>query len=227
MNFEDLIYDVKMIYGTAKDDSRLEISMLEDLLNNSRAKYIRETFLSSVTIDRQWVQSIGVKYGTKVNSGDNSEVAETSINFAKYSLPKVVNLTLPHNESINPAIFRISMISGQERIYPTTMDLLVEMIRLNDIRTKVFKYFINAIESVYIWPCTILKAKFELILNNPLDAGIDIRNNYPLDASGARYVILDVLANELRMEYEMIKDIVNNAADDLRIAKSILNEKPR
>ena len=161
MTIKELVWDMRILLRQLTDDSSVNDAHLIHKLNIYRALYIVEQYNMGYRLEEEWFQRLPLTECTPVNSGDDPNVPYTSINFGKFTLPRVIEL--PGGVSL-----KLRTSSMALEIYWKNMSELMQMIKSKDYRVKIFKFYTRIGNEFYIYPYTE-KIATQAILFNPLD----------------------------------------------------------
>ena len=162
MTLRELRSDILLILSHSKvsKDKRFWEGHIDFLIHKYRARAIRETFQRQGYIDPMWMQDLGVRKTTIVNSAEEREVACGNLALAKLTLPPI--LSLPDDNGV----VRISSTSVQKTFYRIDVERFFD-IDPSSIRAK-FDYYIRVASSFY-FPSLPEEVRPILLLDNPMD----------------------------------------------------------
>lgn len=189
MTREEIIYDIMMQATKLQvpDDSRFnEPHYIGYLVDEKRAKEIRDTYVRSGVIDPTWVQDMGVMNLTKVESSDDPNVADCGLIFGKVTVPPIVSF-----KSGDLGIYSITSKCRTERYYPVeNMDKFMQIINFGRTRAN-WNYYMRIGNSIYTYPFKKQIAA-RLILEHPLDGYVLLTENVANDAlvAGSGYSVV-------------------------------------
>lgn len=144
-------------------DFRVSNRHIQFLVQQYRARGIREEYKRNMQIDPSWLQDFGRVEFTKVNSGDDPLIPYTSMDLSKLTIPQVVSL--PNDAGV----YRVNGSSKQKRYYPITVERFFSLVE-GSIRNK-FCYFFRVGTALYVNEL-IDEGNTVLILDDPLDGYI-------------------------------------------------------
>ena len=220
MTIEEMVWDILEIKGALEDDSDLEELWVLQKVNQYRAIHIEMEFNLTNEINPIWLQRIHSFNFEKVTSADDPAITVGSIEFGKAVLPRVIKL------SDDFGTYRLSGSGGVSQLEPCDFNRLVMNAELKDFHGQ-YGYYSKVGDIVYVSPYIMTGAAI-VIVENPFDIKVNengvlrdmtVSDNYPLDATLAQRVILDVLTKDLALAANAITDIVNDSQDKFKIMK--------
>ncbi|MCC7514546.1 MAG: hypothetical protein IT212_07620 [Bacteroidia bacterium] len=165
----EYIYDLKRLLskGNVTDDSRLNNNHLGFLLDQRRAKEIRDSYKRNPVIEPIWIQDYGLTEFTPVNKNeDSSIVSGITAKFSKAILPSVVSLIDPISNTHDLGTYSIRSSDGKNEFQYLSADKLF-LLTEESVLSKISSY-IKIGNAVYLTP-QVRYAKPLLVLESPLD----------------------------------------------------------
>jgi hypothetical protein len=222
MKLNYLVYDIREIKKAIDDDSDLDDLWIINKINMYRGIIIDELFALRGEIDQSWAQRTPRFKFEKVNSADDPNVSITSVTLGKYKLPKVISL--PDDEGT------ISVMSGGRirEFSRTDFNSLMLRIEVNEERHPYDGWYARVGDEIYVYPYTIYGQAIIIaddptsvkIVEDGVERDFDITDEYPLDASLAQRIVLQILTRDLAISDGQIADIINDSQDQLKILTS-------
>jgi hypothetical protein len=165
---QEYIYDLKRLLtkGGITDESRLNNNHLGFLLDQRRAKEIRDSYKRNPVIEPVWIQDYGIFELTPVTKEEDKSILSCDCKFSKAVLPGIVSLMDPISNTSDLGVYSIRSSCGTylyHQMSPAKMPLL----HSDSIMSKI-KYFTRVGNAIYLTP-VVKKARAFLILDNPLD----------------------------------------------------------
>lgn len=185
------IYDLKRLLskGPVVDESRLNNKHLGFLLDQRRAKEIRDTFKRNPVIETTWLQDYGMIDCTPVNRAeDKSIVTGSDCTFSKIRLPKIISINDPLSNTNDLGTYSIRSFDGRTEYSQISADKIF-LLNKDSILSKVPQYC-KIGNDVYLTP-DARRVRAILILESPLD-GFILDNTYQLSGSlviGTVYIV--------------------------------------
>lgn len=172
----EYIYDLKRLLTKSRitDETRLSNRHLGFLLDQRRAKEIRDSYKRNPVIEPIWLQDIGIFELTPVSKAEDKSIAVTNCKFSKAEIPKVVSLMDPISNTSDLGTYSIRSASGEHQFNYMSADK-INLLHPDSIMAKM-KFFTKIGNFIYLTP-EIRKARAILILDNPLD-GYVLENLY-------------------------------------------------
>lgn len=208
------IYDIKRLLskGGITDDSRLNDNHLGFLVDQKRAKEIRDTFKRNAVIEPVWLQDIGIFNLTPVNKAEDKSVSVCDCKFSKAMLPPVVSIMDSISNTPDIGTYSIRSATGESEYHymnVTKMGLL----NPSSIQSKMRNYT-KIGNAIYLTP-EVLKARAILILDSPLD-GFILDNMYIVSgtlAIGTSYTVASGNITHNGIKYQLGQTFVAVNAD--------------
>lgn len=173
----EAIFDIITILTKANftDDSRLDPDYIGYLVDEKRAKEIRDSYNRNPLIDPIWLQDYGVFDLTAVNYADDKSFDFLKCKMAKATLPPVVSFQNGLASANNLGVYSLRSVSGSEEFHFKQHSKLIEVIQ--DVPAthvlRKFSYYTKLQNAIYAvsgdgnaYP---KKLRAILILENPLD----------------------------------------------------------
>lgn len=162
------IYDVKRLLTKARvsDETRLNNNHLGFLLDERRAKEIRDTYKRNAVIEPVWLQDYGVFDLTPVQKAEDKGIAFSNCKYSKAEIPKVISLMDPISNTSDIGTYSIRSVSGEHQYNYMSADK-THLISQDSIMSKM-RFFTKVGNMIYLAP-EIRKARAILILDSPLD----------------------------------------------------------
>jgi hypothetical protein len=162
MTLEQIIYDIKMILRATTDDTRISDAHLFRKILNYRTIFITQEYFQTGTINTSWLQRLGLKTLTPVNSADNPIIIDGTIKLGKFTMPAVIPI------GTEQGVYALYEGQRQKQIYRTIWPVLMHMISAKDGRLNLFRYYCKIGNDTYVYRF-IDQVEPILILDNPLD----------------------------------------------------------
>lgn len=225
MTYEDIIYDIREIYGALEDDSDLSDLWILHKLNNYRTVLIPEKYKLEPFIDPSWLQPLEKFDFTKTDAADDPAITYNSITLGRAELPEVVSL--PEDLGMN----RLTGSGGIVQFEPTDFDTLVMKALVKEVVHRNMGYYARVGRFVYVYPF-VMEGKAIIIAADPLKVKIHdgtsfrdptFSDPYPLDRNLAQFAVMQILTVDLKLTRESITDVVNDSQSNLRILKDRTN----
>lgn len=190
MTRKQLIYDIKRLLTKAgiTDDSRLSNEHLGFLIDQRRAKEIRDNFKRNNVIEPIWLQDYGIFELTPVNKAEDRSIAVCDCKFSKFVLPTVVSISDPLSNTPDIGTYSIRSVCGMYEFHYANIQKLSLM--TEGSITQKFRHFTKVGNAIYLTP-EVKFARAILILDNPLD-GYVLDNSYITSGnivSGTTYLV--------------------------------------
>lgn len=176
MTRKEAIYDIKEILTKSNitDDSRLDDDYIGHLLDQKRAKEIRDTFKRQPVIEPIWLQDMGTVNLTPVNVAEDRNISFCECALSKAVIPPVVSIADPMGNIPDLGVYSIRSVCGKyEYFYKNVAQM--GWLTHDSILSK-FRYYTRVYNSIYL-PNDIEKIRMLLILESPLD-GYILENTY-------------------------------------------------
>lgn len=173
---KEYIYDLRRLLTKAgiTDESRLDPDHTGFLIDQRRAKEIRDTYKRNPVIEPIWLQDYGITEFTPVNKAEDKSVSAYSCKFSKAVLPSVVSITDPMSNTPDIGTFSIRSASGEYEFHYMNSQKM-HLLHPDGIMSK-FRYYTKIGNAIYLTPET-KQARPILILDSPLD-GYVLDNAY-------------------------------------------------
>lgn len=164
----EYIYDLKRILtrGGLTDESRLNNNHLGFLIDQRRAKEIRDSYKRNPVIEPIWLQDYGMVEFTPVTKEEDKSILACDCKFSKAVIPSVVSLMDPISNTSDLGVYSIRSSCGKFQFNQISADKL-PLLHSDGIMSK-FKYFTRVGNAIYLTP-VVKKARIFLILDSPLD----------------------------------------------------------
>lgn len=174
----ELIYDLKRLltHSGITDESRLVNNHLGFLIDQRRAKEIRDTFKRNPVIEPIWIQDYGVFTLTSVNKAEDRGVSSSDFKFSKAVLPPVVSITDPIGNVPDLGTYSIRSTCGKFRYDYMNVEQMT-LLQSDSMQGK-FKYYSKVGNAIYLTP-EVHRARALLILDSPLDGYVLDTTNIP------------------------------------------------
>lgn len=168
MTRKEIIYDLKRLLTKAgiTDESRLNNNHLGFLVDQRRAKEIRDSFKRNPVIEPIWLQDYGIFNLSIVNKAEDRSVAICDCKFSKAVLPAVVSIVDSMSNTPDIGTYSIRSVCGQYLFHYMNSEKMTLLTPTN-ILGKL-KHYTKIGNAVYLTP-EVLKARAVLILDSPLD----------------------------------------------------------
>ncbi len=166
---QQYIYDLKrfLTKNSLTDDSRLNNNHLGFLIDQRRAKEIRDSYKRNPVIEPIWLQDYGLTEFTPVNKNeDKSIVSGCDSKFSKAVLPSVVSLIDPISNTHDLGTYSIRSTDGRNEFQYLSADKLF-LLNKDSVLSKISSY-VKIGNAVYLTP-QVRYAKPILVLESPLD----------------------------------------------------------
>jgi hypothetical protein len=162
MTLRELRSDIELIAEKSKvsKDHRLERPHLNFLIHKYAARSKRESFQRQGYIDPVWIQNLGIRTLTPVDSGEELPGYCSGITLGKVVLPRI--LSLPDDKGV----VRVSGTSQHSTYYGISIERFFDLDRTS-LRAKI-PYYMRSGDDFYLYP-TPNKAHFRFVLDNPMD----------------------------------------------------------
>lgn len=162
------IYDLKRLLSKSHvaGQSRLSNDHLGFLLDQRRAKEIRDTFRRTQVIEPTWLQDYGIFNLTPVSKAEDKSIAASNCKFSKAELPPVVEFTEPMSNTPNMGTYSIRSITGDVE-YNFLSATKFSLLHPDSIMSRM-KWYAKIGNHIYLTP-EVRKARALLVLDNPLD----------------------------------------------------------
>lgn len=208
------IYDLKRLLskGNVTDESRLNDNHLGFLIDQRRAKEIRDSYKRSPVIEPVWIQDCGAYDTTLVNRAEDQTVSISNCKFSKVVLPQVVSIMDPLSNISDLGTYSIrSVLTGTEYNYISSDK--ISLLHSDGIMS-LMKWYTKIGNAIYITPQD-KKIRALLILDSPLD-GYILDNSYIKTGSltvGITYIVAagNVTHNNIKYNVGETFVAVNNS----------------
>lgn len=165
------IYEIISIlrkFGYTDDDS-LDESFIGFLIDEKRAKEIRDSYNRNPEIDPVWVQDYGIFDLTEVNYADDKALSFLKCKLYKATLPPVVSFSNSLTNTGNLGMNGIySADAGTEYYYKNFTEFIFALNKVSDSHpARLFQYYTQLQRSIYATKGNKLRG--QLILERPLD----------------------------------------------------------
>lgn len=164
----EYIYDLKRLLtkGGITDESHLNNNHLGFLLDQRRAKEIRDTYKRNPVIEPIWVQDYGMFELTPVTKEEDKSILACDCKFSKAVLPGIVSLSDPISNTNDLGVHSIRSSCGTF-VFHQMSSAKMHLLHSDGIMAKM-KYFMRVGNAIYLTP-VVKKARAFLILDDPLD----------------------------------------------------------
>lgn len=222
MKAEDFVYDILEIMSMIEDDHDVDELWIINKFNQYRAIYIYQDYLRNTEINPSWLQRMLKQKVEKVTSADDPDITISSISLGKTIIPKVIGLP------DDLGLYRISGSSGIVHFDPVDFNTLMLKIDIGEDMNVQYGYCSRIGNVLYTYPVQ-MEIQGVIIAENPFDIKINdngvlrdmlVTDEYPMDASNAQRIILDILTNDLNLKIQTISDIVNDSQSQLKLLKN-------
>ncbi len=161
-------YDLKRLLtkGGLSDETRLNNNHLGFLLDQRRAKEIRDSYKRNPVIEPIWIQDYGMIDLTPVNKAEDKSIISCDCKFSKGQIPSVVSLMDPISNTSDLGTYSIRSSCGKFVFNQMSADKLY-LLHPDGIMSKL-KYFTKIGNNIYLTP-VVQKIRAFLILDSPLD----------------------------------------------------------
>ncbi len=171
MNRRSAIYEIITILRKFKytDDDSLDETFIGFLVDEKRAKEIRDSYNRNPRIDPVWVQDYGIFDLTPVNYADDKELSFLKCNLYKATLPPVVSFSHAPSNTNNLGMRGIySADLSNEYYYEDYAQFVKRLKHLSaDHPAHLYQYYTQINRAIYATKGNKLRA--QLILERPLD----------------------------------------------------------
>jgi hypothetical protein len=190
MTRKELIYDIKRLLTKSgvTDDSRLADKHIGFLIDQRRAREIRETFKRNPVIEPIWLQDMGVTDLTPVNRSEDTAVSGCDCSFSKAVIPPVVSITDNLGNASDLGVHSIRSICGKYEYHYLTIHK-IQLLHPDNIMSHL-KFYTKVGNAIYL-PLSVKKFRPILILDSPLDGYVN-DNTYKLSGElivGTSYTV--------------------------------------
>lgn len=173
---KEYIYDIIRLLTKAgiTDESRLDKDHIGFLVDQRRAKEIRDTYKRNPVIETIWLQDYGITEFTPVNKAEDKAVSAINCKFSKAIIPPVVSINDPMSNTPDLGTYSIRSASGEHEFHYMNVQRM-QYLHPDGIAI-MFRYFTKIGNALYLTP-EVKHARPLLILDSPLD-GYVLDNSY-------------------------------------------------
>src|SRR3990172_3674224 len=164
----EYIYDLKRLLtrGNLTDETRLVNNHLGFLLDQRRAKEIRDSYKRNPVIEPIWIQDYGMVDLTPVHKAEDLSILSCGCKFSKGEIPSVVSLMDPISNTSDLGTYSIRSSCGSF-VFNQISSSQIHLLHPDGIMGKI-KYFTKVGNNIYLTPI-VQKIRAFLILDSPLD----------------------------------------------------------
>lgn len=184
------IYDLKRLLtkGGITDESRLNNNHLGFLLDQRRAKEIRDSFKRNPVIEPIWVQDYGVFELTPVNRSEDSSITGCTCKLSKAIIPSIISIVDPISNTSDLGTYMVRSTCGRYKYEQISVDKL-HLIHPDSIMSKM-SFYARVGNALYVTP-EAKKLRGLFIQDSPLE-GYIIDNTWVLSGNlvvGTSYTV--------------------------------------